>query len=110
SSLLHSFLEAAQHCGPELGVLVDPSVMNQPDWHGVQEVQLFPAAALRDDQARRLEDSEMLHDAETCHRHAALKRAQRLTVAPEQHVKQLPARPIREGLEHRIRIHAANDT
>jgi hypothetical protein len=37
------------------------------DRHRVQEVELFPTAPLGDDQARVLQDVEVLHDPEASH-------------------------------------------
>ena len=97
--------EVAQGRGPRLRVFAHPSVVDEPDRDGIQEVQLLAPASLRHDEAGLLEDPQVLHDAEARHRQTLLQRAQRLPVFLKQLVEQPPARRVGEGLEHRV--HAA---
>ena len=74
-------------------------------------MQLLATAAPGRDQARLLQHPQVLHDAEAGHRQALLERTQRLTVLPEQLVKQAAPGWIGKGLEHRVhRIHAPDHT
>src|SRR5207244_13174821 len=52
---LQSVLEAAEPCGPGLGVLAHPAVVDEADGDRVQVVELLPSPPLRDHQARLLE-------------------------------------------------------
>jgi len=76
--------------------------VDEADRDRVQEVQLFPAAPLGDDEAGLFELPEMLHHPEAGHREPLLKRAQRLPVGPEQLIEQLPPRGVSQRLEHLV--------
>ena len=85
-----------------LCVLVDPPVVDQPDRHGVQEVQLLPARAAHDDKIRVLQHFEVLGDAEPRHLQLGLELRQRAAITPEQQVEQEATGRIGERLEHPI--------
>jgi len=74
--------------------------VDEPDRDGVQEVQLLPAPALRDDEAGVLEHAQVLHHAEARHVEARLQRAQRLRVLAEELVEQVAPGRIGQGPEH----------
>lgn len=87
-----------------LGVFGDPPVVDEPDGHGVQVVELLAAHLLCDDEAGLLEHAQMLHDAEAGHlvAHLDLELGQRPPVPHEQQVEEEAPRRIRERLEDAI--------
>ena len=68
--------------------------MDEADRDGVQEVQLLPARAARDDEARVLEDAQVLHHAEPRHLELRLELRERAAVALEEPVEEMPARRV----------------
>ena len=76
--------------------------MDEPDRDRVEEVELLPAALLRDHEPGFLEHLEVLHHAEARHLEVLLERTERLAVLPEQLVEQLPTGRISQGFEHRV--------
>ena len=93
-------LDVAERCGPGLGVLAHPAVVDEPDRDGVQEVQLLAAASPGHDQAGLLEQLQVLHDAEARHREAAREGARRLPVLAEELVEQGAPRRVGQRAEH----------
>ena len=85
-----------------LRVLVDPAVVDQPDRDRVEEVQLLPARAARDDEPPFLEHPEVLHDAEAGHLQLGLELRERAAVTFEEPVEQQPPRRIRQRLEDAV--------
>jgi len=83
-----------------LGVLVDPAVVDQPDRYRVQEVQLLSPCSARDHEARVLEHTQVLHDAEAGHLQLGLELGERAAVTLEEPVEEESPRRVREGLEH----------
>jgi hypothetical protein len=73
--------------GERFGVLAHPTVVDEEDRDGIQEVELLPPPPPRDDQAGFLEEPEMLHHTEPRHAEARLERTQRLPVLAEQGVE-----------------------
>src|SRR5207245_3618293 len=65
---LQSVFEVAEPCGPRLGVLAHPAVVDEPDRDRVQEVELLPPSPPGDHQARLLELPEVLPHAEAAPR------------------------------------------
>src|SRR5258708_1779280 len=102
---LQVVFDAAELGDPRLGVLAHPAVVDEPDWDGIQEMQLLAAAAPGHDQASLLQLPEVLHDAESGHRQAPLESAQGLTVLPEELVPQTPPGWVSEGLESVVHGH-----
>ena len=100
--LLQSGLEVTEAGDPRLGVLAHPPVVDQADGHGIQEVELLPAPPPGDDEARRFELLEVLHDSEARHREVLLERVERLTVLPEQIVEEAPPSGVGQGPEHLV--------
>lgn len=97
---LQSALEAAECGRPGFRVLAHPPVVDEPDRDGVQEVELFPAAASGHDQAGFLELLEVLHHAEAADAEACLERAERLPVLTEELVEEAAPRRVGQCLEH----------
>ena len=87
-----------------LPVLVDPPVVDQPDRHHVQEVQLLAARPPGDDEAGVLEDAQVLHDAEARHLELRLELGQRAPVAHEELVEQEAASWVCECLEDEVLV------
>ncbi len=83
-----------------LGVLVDPPVVDQPDRHRIEEVQLLPTCFSCDHEARVFEHAQMLHDAEAGHLQLGLELGQRAAVTLEEPVEEESPRRVRECLEH----------
>src|SRR5207244_13157695 len=100
--LLQLCLETTARGGPGRGGLAHPPVVDEPDRHGVQEVELLAPSSLGDDEARLLELSKVLHHTEARHLEAARKGAQRLTVVTEQLVEKAPSRRIGECPKHSV--------
>ena len=88
------------------GVLVDPPVVDQPDRHRVQVVELLPALPARDDETGVLEDAQVLHHAEAGHLELGLELRERAAVALEELVEQVASRRIGERLEDLVVVHA----
>src|SRR5262249_34822938 len=101
--------DIAEGRGPGLGVLADPSVMDQPDRDRVQEVELLAAAPPGHHQARILELPQVLHHPEPRHAEPRLERAQGLSVLAEQLVEQAPPGRIGQGLEYLIHVPIIGD-
>jgi hypothetical protein len=97
--LLEVALEPGERCGPRLGVLAHPTVVDEPDRDRVEEVQLLAAALARGHEPRLLQHPQVLHHAEAGHRHPLLQRAEGLPVPREERVEQPPPRGIGERLE-----------
>jgi len=98
------------HAGhPWLGILADPSVVNEADGDRVEEVQLPAPGAAGRDQVRRFQDAQMLHDAEAGHlRQCRLQRLQRLAVALEEPIEEDPPTGVGQRPEGRLVIHAGD--
>jgi hypothetical protein len=79
---------------------VDP-----PDRHGIEEMQLLPAAPSGDHQSRLFQHPQMLHDAEASHPETPHQLAQALTVALEERVEQSASGGIGQGPEDRVGVH-----
>ena len=92
-------LEVDERRDPALRVLVDPAVVDQPDRHRVEVVQLLPAPAARDDEPRLLQHLEVLHDPEARHLEPGLELDERAAVTLEEPVEQMPSRRIGQCLE-----------
>ena len=92
-----------------LPVLVDPPVVDQPDRHRVQEVQLLPARPAHDDETRVFEHAQVLHDAEARHLQLGLELGERAAVTRKEQVEQEATRPIGERLEHAVVVHRDRD-
>jgi hypothetical protein len=103
-SVLQAPLEVRERRDVALPVLVDPPVVDEPDRHRVQEVQLLPPRPARDHEARVLQHAQVLHDAEARHRQLRLQLGQRAPVARVEPVEQEPPGGIRERLEHAVVI------
>ena len=82
--------------------------MDEADRDGVQVVELLPPPPPGDDEARLLEQLQVLHDPEAGHGEPLLERAERLPVFPEQLVEQAPPGRVGQGSEHLV--HDDDDT
>src|SRR3954462_8808703 len=91
-TFLQLALEIRERRHSALGELVDPSVVDEPDGHGVEVVELFPSDLPRDDETGVLEDAEVLHDAEARHLQLGLQLRERAAVTLEEPVEQEPPR------------------
>ena len=56
----------------------DPTVVQEPDGDGAEEVELLASAPPGDHEPCLLQHPQVLHDAEAGRRHLLLKRAERL--------------------------------
>src|SRR4051794_17524946 len=101
-SALQLVLEVDERRDVALRVLVDPPVVDQPDRHGIEEVQLLPAGSAGHHEPRVLQDAQVLHDAVARHLHLRLQLTEGAAVATEQQVEQEPPSRIGERLEHAI--------
>ncbi len=97
---LQSLLDVAEGRGPRLRVLAHPPVVDEPDRDGVQVVELLATLLPGHDQARLLEQLQVLHHAEARHREAVGQRARRLPVLTEQLVEQGAPGRIGQSAEH----------
>jgi hypothetical protein len=70
-------------------------------------MELLSTTPIRHDQAGVLEDTKVLHDAETGHHETPLELTERLSIPPKQHVQQAAPRGVGERLEYRV--HSGND-
>ena len=96
-------------CRPDAGApRTDPPVVNQPDRHRVQKMQLLPAGPARDNDAGGFEHTEMLHDAEACHRQLRFELRQRLATTRAGQIEKVATRRIRQCLEDAVVVHAPN--
>jgi hypothetical protein len=101
-SVLQAPLQVRERRDVTLPVLVDPPVVDQPDGHCVQEVQLLPPRPARDHEPRVLQHAQVLHDAEARHRQLRLELGEGAPVAHEQPVEQEAPGGIGERLEHAV--------
>ena len=90
-------------------VLVDPPVVDQPDRHCIQEMQLFSACATRDDKAGLLQNLEVLHDTEARHLEPGLELLQRLSITLEEQIQEETTRRVSERLEYVVVIRHEED-
>ncbi len=100
-----SLLRSGERRDVVLGVLVDPPVVDQPDRHRVQEVQLLPARPAGDDEAGVLEHAQVLHDAEAGHLELGLELRERAAVALEEPVEQMAPGRVGKRLEDLVVVH-----
>ena len=98
-------LEIRERRDAVLGVLVDPPVVDEPDRHRVQEVQLLPALPAGDDEPGVLEHAEVLHDAEAGHLELGLELRERAAVALEEPVEEMAPGRVGERLEDLVVVH-----
>src|SRR6478672_9967995 len=103
-------LEVDERRDSALGVLVDPAVVDQPDRHRVEVVELLPAPAARDDEARLLEHLEVLHDPEARHLQPGLELDARAAVTLEKPIEEMPPSRIGKRLENPSRVHEPDYT
>ena len=104
-------LEVGHGAHDRLGELADPAVVDEADRHRVEEVALLAADALRRQEARLLEDAQVLHDPEARHRRQGLAQlTERLAIALVELVEQDPATGVAERPEDRRHVvrHAAD--
>ena len=100
---LQVVLQVDQGGGRPGPVLVEPAIVEPPDRDRVEVVVLLAADAARRHEAGRLEDAQVLHDAEAGHpRHRHGQLPERAAVALEEEVQQVPAGGIRQGAEDRV--------
>jgi len=85
-----------------LAVLVDPTVVDQPDGDRIEVVELLPAFTAIDDEPGSFEHLQVLHHAEARHLQLLLELGQRPAPSLEQPVEQMAARLIGQGLEDQI--------
>jgi len=97
-------LEVEESGDPLLGVLVDPSVMDQPDRDRVEEVQLLPSRTTGDHEVGFLKHLEMLHDPESGHIQTRLQFGERAAVTLEEEVEKESPGWICQRPEHRVQV------
>jgi hypothetical protein len=102
--LLQCGLQVRKRRHAALRVFVDPPVVDQPNGHRVQEVQLLPARPARDDEACVFEDAQVLHHAEARHLQLGLELGERAAVTRKEQVEEEAARPVGDRLEHAVVI------
>jgi hypothetical protein len=108
-SLLQFGFEVRKRRHVALRILVDPPVVDQPDRHGVQEVQLLPSRPARDHQARVLQEAQVLHDAEACHFQLGLELRESAAVTRKEQVEQEATRRVAERLENPVVVGHAQE-
>ena len=69
-------------------------------------MELLPARAAGDDEARALQDPQVLHHAEARHLQLGLELGERAAVALEEPVEEVPAGRIRQCPEDVVVVHA----
>src|SRR5262249_53048894 len=90
-------------CAREGGaVLAPPAVVDEPDRHRIEVVELPPTVLPRDDESRLLEHAQVLHHAEAGHRDALTELPQGLAITAKEAVEDPTATAIGESLEDRI--------
>ena len=110
AALLQFVLEIRERRDAVLGVLVDPPVVDQPDRHRVQEVELLPALPAGDDEPGVLEHAQVLHHAEAGHLELGLELRERAAVTLEEPVEQVAPRRVGERLEDLVVVHVPDLT
>jgi hypothetical protein len=101
-------LEIGERRHLALGELVDPAVVDEPDRHRVEVMQLLPAGTPGHDEASLFQHAQVLHHAETRHLQTGLELRQRQPVLREQPVEQRPPGRVGERPEHQVVVaHAA---
>jgi hypothetical protein len=101
-SLLQFRFEIRERRDVALRVLGNPSIVNEPDRDGIEEVPLLPSRPANDDEAGAFEDAQVLHHAEARHRQLGLELGERPPIADEEPIEQIATRRIRERLEHAV--------
>ena len=93
-----------------LGIAADPSVRDEADRQGVEEVELVSAVAAGGNEMRILEHSQVLHDAEAGHlRQHRLQLAERLAVPLSEPIQQRAPMLIGKRFERRLELFHAAD-
>ena len=62
-SCLQTSFDAGDRSDPQLGVSADPAILDQPDWHWIEVVELRSTLFVGRHQPRFLEDLQVVHDA-----------------------------------------------
>ena len=88
--------------GVAIRVLADPTVADELDRNGVEEVELLASPPERRHQTGLFEHLEVLHHAEARHLELAVELGQRAAVPFEQEIQQMPPRGIGERPEDEI--------
>src|SRR6185312_1787332 len=101
---LQKSLEVVQRPQARLLELADPALVDFLQWHGIEEVQLFPAAPHGRYEIRRLEDPEVLRDRLARHVQVRAQVAERLTVMRVQEVEALTATGVGQRLEQQVGV------
>ena len=100
--LLHFGLEADQAGRPRLGELAHPAVVDEPDRDWVEVVQLLASTAPAHDEARLLEQAQMLGHGDAGHGVRCCQRDERLTVLLIQGVQERSSGRICKRPKHHI--------
>src|SRR5689334_9704861 len=87
-----------------LAVFVNPTIVDQADWHGIEKVQLLSPAPAREHESRRLEHFEMLHYAKARHLELRFELPKRLPVLPVKQIEQESTRLVAESPEHEVLV------
>ena len=95
-------LEVGERRDVTLGVLRDPAVVDEPDRHRVEEVQLLPSRPAGDDEPGAFEHLQVLHHAEAGHLQLRLELGERAAVALEEPVEEVAPGRVGQGLEHAV--------
>jgi hypothetical protein len=103
--VLQFCLQVGQRRNVRFPVLVDPAVVNQPDRHRVEEVQLLAARSASEDETRIFEDAKMLHHAEARHLQLGLELSERAAVTREEPIEEVTPRRISQCPEHAVVVH-----
>src|SRR6185437_4620361 len=101
-------LEVAERAQARALILADPAVGDFMDRHGIEVVQLLAALPARCDEARVLENGEVLGHRLACHRVPFAEFVQCLAVPRVEIVQQLPPDRIGQRPEDRVQAHAGH--
>ena len=101
--------KVVEQVGGADAVAVEPPVMDPADRHGVEVVVPLATDLAAGHEAGRLQDAQVLHDAEPAHlRQRRLQVSQRLAITLEEPVEQRPPAGVGQRAEHLV-VHAADN-
>jgi len=96
---LQGSLQIHQRCDLALGVLINPTIVNQADGTVLRKCSFSRPDRRVTINPGLLQHPQVLHDTKPGHRQFGLELTQRLTVASEKQVEQKPPRRISERLK-----------
>ena len=107
--MLQFCLEIGERRNVTFPVFVDPTVVNQPNRHRVEEVQFLAARPASQDETGIFEDAKMLHHAEARHLQLGLELGERAAVTRVEPVEEVTARRVGQSPEHAVIVHVRYD-